>query len=934
MDRKRKRNNGGNEPEWTAARCQRLLRPIASRIAPLRKLAYITDSKNPRPDLLLDSGSVAESSFAKAHKAADEPVWLRRQDERSKAQNYSSKARTARKDGKEDAQVSSISLPTPFRARALRRDTPGKTPGGTKVEDCKASPCVRLDNKHRKRQKKDPFNSVPEAMRSVELRDRQAFEKVFELHKGVTDGFSLLLERTREGGDKTTASHQGTKGTRSLFSACLKRVPDYIQAEEDWRQSIDPDDETDVCAEVYEELEDMGSAKGWAPLREVVRAHGIKLVNDIIREKLVSPNTRAEFSNMLLSNGERVDAERLAVTLAHSLLLKRPSNQASPLFERCMSSMLHLVMFGTREFSSRLHVLQSLFRSERLHVSWVATKDVTDTIGNAVRRLASSERGDHCRSTGFLGGILEQVLKLEEVIGQEQGTFTTAQIIPASLLGPFQNTVDSLLTVLTAMAIISGKEESESQRGSIQAATTLIQELTTVILTRTAKDLKQEASGCRLSPIAVRLQYRILASALIIATGQRETKADIVQLECDEVLALISLIASDSASKLAALQEMSAFIYGLSLCCGQSLRYDARDILEDLVGRLMTEAKVSPAEHRTFLQQLSLETALKSNLASGSSHSKKLLADLENTLQGHGSLLTRESRLHSIDENATFRWEEGLCEWIAATPFVSKGRDSVGAEVDQQAPVNMPFHNARSLGYNRAKSALHSKDYDGVNDSGYLSMHETPQPTRRPLSNLEILSPDELIGDFQDTQADLSSPIPTSPTASQHASSELSLETETVNSTPLDFLAKRSASHSLWRKQRMLLKYGSSHRGNTQETLAVASTTSLHPVKQDRPRDADVPKAPVAFTTVHAEKTMTPARSEVETAVKTVVEDDADVEFDELALSCRKKPLRQPLGRTTSGSKIISKQASFVGKGKMPSRINSAAASESDDELG
>lgn len=194
MDRKRKRNSGGSEANWTAARCQRLLRPISSRIAPLRNLAYITDSYRPEKGHEVKAGVASRASSPRRTErgeSSQDPSWLRRPDTRPGFRSYSSKNGTKRPDGDAKAKAkgslphdSLVSLPTPFRARALRRGTPVKNG----ADHFMTTPCARTKTRPAKKTKKDPFTFAPVAMQSAELHDRQTFEKVFELNQGVVDG--------------------------------------------------------------------------------------------------------------------------------------------------------------------------------------------------------------------------------------------------------------------------------------------------------------------------------------------------------------------------------------------------------------------------------------------------------------------------------------------------------------------------------------------------------------------------------------------------------------------------------------------------------------------------------------------------------------------------------------------------------------------------
>ncbi|GAB7353100.1 hypothetical protein MBLNU459_g3643t1 [Dothideomycetes sp. NU459] len=303
-----------------------------------------------------------------------------------------------------DGQESPISLPTPFKVRALRRNTPSKQ--GSESHELPFT--KKRSSRPTKASKKDPFAYAPISKQSAELHDRQTFEKIFELHQGVEDGFKLLLQKTEP------PLQTSIRGVRSLMSTCLRKIPDYIQAEEDWRKSIDQDDETDVATEVYEELQELSSAPncGWQPLREVVRAHGIKLVRQIIEDGLVARNTRSELANMPLLYGTSAEAEDLSFAHAHSLIYTRPLNANSPLFEGCLLGLKDLKLFESERSpaNARIRIMDSLFYHGKLQSSWIASRDMARMMGNLVRSLASHS-GDLDNSIDFIHNRILQACR-------------------------------------------------------------------------------------------------------------------------------------------------------------------------------------------------------------------------------------------------------------------------------------------------------------------------------------------------------------------------------------------------------------------------------------------------------------------------------------------------------------------------------------------
>ncbi|KAL1297024.1 hypothetical protein AAFC00_004616 [Neodothiora populina] len=998
MDRKRKRSSTGHEVEWTAARCHRLLRPIASRVAPLQKLAYITDSH--RPEKTRNPKDVGRPSAVRQTGLSEDPAWLRRADEQTKLKSYKSKDRTTRKNGRPTAseaeqppQVTLVSLPTPFKTRALRRNTSGKTPVKKHDGDLSATPCMKLDVQLRKRSRRDPFAHAPVAMQSAELHDRQAFEKVFELHQGVTDGFSLLLQRTEPRATQKDTSTQDRRGARSLFSTCLKRIPDYIQAEEGWRNSVDPDDETDVSAEVYEELEELGSSgHGWSPLREVVRAHGVKLIKDLIESKLVSVKTRAELANMPLQHGSMHDAEMLALTFAQSLPSRRPLNTSSLLLDGCLSNMSHLVIFE-RSSSVRLRILHKLFSNKNLPVSWAGTKDMPLILSQAVRLLSSSSQSDALNVMQFLGGLFGQIFDMDQTsmrksIDNEMSQIEDDALMITSSMSPsltksVSRTMDSLLMILTAMAIIPDRQDdccNDSPADASWHASMLIHSLSMTVLMRpAAKGNLGQRHGHKM-PSSQYTMFKVLTAMLIVLIKHTHAGCTISGVEIDE---LVSAMCGISSSDRTAMEEAACFISDLAFCCGQSLQFDAQDILEDLVQTLMTTSTALSVEWKMFFQQIALETALTFAKVTRTRKSKDFVQLVEQSVLREGSMPVKlqpaqYGRAQDVKPRNNFRWEEGLCEWIAATPFTSRKAQSRITHFNTQSsplskvPANqddeaaLPTALLSTEGYN-----------DDLHDSGYLTLHETPKgPGSSASSSILSSSPDVLADDLEGnffpefggrlaplairgqstspstvTTALPSKPPPLFATSSRCAVQSQNNTTNKSRSVCLESPAPTSPSnvHIATAKDAAADAAHSTHKENLQRDSKSRSISS----GDDAPRNVypkETVKTASAATGHRTSKATseqrrpamsrpqatTPTRYSSVNKKRANTSSDSELDFDELAMSVVKaKPKHSSLPCTTNNPTVAKPKSRTkdvrVAKTK-PSRV--VASEDSDDELG
>lgn len=810
-------------------------------------------------------------------------------------------------------------------------------------------------------------------MQSAELHDRQTFEKVFELHQGVVDGYSLLLQKTEER-DKP----QNKAGARSLFSACLRKVPDYIQAEVEWRKSIDPDDETDVGAEVYEELENFGSMSGhgWPPLREVVRAHGFKLVHDIIRDRLVSVKTRAELANMPLQHGDTLDSERLALSLAHSLPLKRPFNSTSPLLDGCLASLEDASLWNKKLGSAgtRIRILDSLYSSGKLHITWLATKDMSRMLSESVRSLTSVDpSAGHGHITRFLEVIVTQVLKIKP--SSDSSTEGKADLEGMKdlkiahtcqpLLEATHKTIDSLLTVLTAMSIIFSKQDGDGandQQDSSQTAAALVECLAMSILMQCHHESKAEVSQSGSESLfATRIKLSILTSALIISIEQGTA----AHIKVQDIILGINIVSQQSDINHPTTEDLSNFICNLALCCGQSLSFDAQDILEDLVHSIMAKSDILLDQEKSFLQRLALETALVFAALSTSRKSRVFADKMEQTVKQHGRLSNvsqpkKQKLAQDVSKRGGFRWEEGLCEWIAATPFSSRKQRVTSDSQTSPLPAFVRERHVSSAKPLQDQSfSLLDDGFTDLNDSGYLSMQETPRQARHKTTALILASsPDVLNGEPQVSMPFRRAFQHPAAILARNEKSQLKLHGQKKG----EKLAVQSHAPAASKMASASGRHSLLPRDDLAKLVATAQTTPLKPIMATKnlgynlsptvglalPRQAkqaskNGKKASKGVmqtaASIETPTASTPPRTSSLLASTTRLSVDPGVDSDELALSCKKRPLQRPAAnpppRFVKNNSIAAlKPALMTGRKSGGQVSKKQVLDESDDELG
>jgi hypothetical protein len=909
MERKRKRQTGVEY--WTAAKCQRLLRPIASRIAPLRRNQYTLNSESSQkvieeeslPGFVSQNLSRREAPLTNIHTTSLDPTWLPpTQKNKSQLKKYSARHRDSQGPSghTNSPQACLVLLPTPFKARALRRGTPLKN--DLLALDMSTSPCAprNLPLVRRDRQRKDPFTRAPIAKQSIELQGRQKYERTFELHQGVTDGFSLLLQRTTS----TDSSGSSGKGVSSLLSMCLRRVPDYIRAEEDWRKDIDENDDTDVSAEVYEELEDLGSVHGhgWPGLREVVIAHGMSLIHEIIKDKLVATETRAELARIPAKYGFDKASENLLLAYAQSLSLKRPLGVDSRLFDGCLLS-LTIMQPASAKNEVFVRLLDALFSSGRLKISWLATRDMV-TLSTGMIRALASRSGDSGNIVHFLQGRISQISRAElvrEDVNRKkpEGNLDSWRELDKSL----DNTIVSIVTVLTAIVLIErNTRDSSGSSEKCTAAGTLLARLSVIVLT-SLEALEHERSTSLSDQNAV--CFSLLASSMILSVNTGGGKEQTLLSKEDILHGMAFLQGKGNLSNTRTIIERAAsFLVDLSRCCGQSLHSDSQSYLEGLVRSILEEAEHGSDKERTFLKQWAMESSLLSVKISATRRSRTFLNDIEAAMTRPESLNIRSTDMTLYHGNAptaepVLRWEEGLCEWIVASPLRTRKSNKGIANT------------------NRNRSTSTSEQDSDLDDSGYLSeIKETPTLQRKSINISNMLASPDVLGfdsemplrlSFEDrTKAQKTTTVPWEASPTIQYLQQSTSQRKTPDTVQAVAETSKVGTHSV--------------------VCDVHADVAARPAKKRKSRAVREPKPETSSLVLTAPQQS--SKQELHNLVEEQISDPSESDMDELAMSCSKRR-----GKPSVTSRVVPRE-SYV-KDLVPAkRASSQFVDVSDDELG
>ena len=313
----------GHAP-WTATRCHRLLRPISSRILQLRKEKKLSSSEQSRKSI---SGQEVKNessctttrgnpvSTIPVDASVDkDPDWQPDgKPARKLKRTYSARDGGAPATTLRPAEKSRINILSGPRAQGARG---GRQVGfdGLNHHELSSGTENSDDPSRKPALPAEHFPTCNNALRNSLRQLAKSTTGSWMLYEGLYNGLDALLRAT------TKSKPRPEKGAKSLFALCLGKMPAYIDVEQEWIKEEDPDSKEDAAEAIYADLESLSTAEGsgWKPLKEVVRAHGIHLIDMAIRDGTIPFAIACKFELLCWNSCAYKEVETLVSSILQS----------------------------------------------------------------------------------------------------------------------------------------------------------------------------------------------------------------------------------------------------------------------------------------------------------------------------------------------------------------------------------------------------------------------------------------------------------------------------------------------------------------------------------------------------------------------------------------------------------------------------------------
>jgi len=676
---------------WTTSRCNRLLRPLSSKLAKLRKELERPPSSPAEPRGASSAFATKQppnktTNFTRpAHKPrgfdkATDPDWRPGAKPAAAKKTYGGRGARKLAGGlrREGASVRHVSRPgeiafTPLMARM----------GG----QLQSSPTAQMSPL-----KKYGKNRGPLLVNSKQFQPaRHMHPDLHKLVQRLLEAYANLLQAT------TTGHEKRWKGTRSLMGACLRRLPSYIALEEHFAtlDKLEEEDETedrDVANDVYEHLEaqfEHQPGQGWRPFRQVVRAHATSLLCNAIEDRLLGPDSLSIMVTHCLNVSAWDEAERMLLAYIPRMeVLPMPVCLQADLFNMQKQPFLSLFKsFVDRTGRYRLlySLLEYMVALDLLPLEWLATECMRPLWDRLVRSISENDHRTRDSAYQFMETATLASMGLPDArfLEEQVAASVSRRFVPSSredLRLALNTTFSSLLTVLCSIALVSSNREDPVGKSVAQRIARALD--TTLIALSTRGNIRDElqrldADGEDVQVFAQRALWVNFAAFVVHLEGCSHTAPTVV-LTAASYGSILSWTAAQfnvtGVNSATVFTALPALIASIARGTGRIWQDDGFDQIQRLVAAFMSTSRFRLPHKLWTLKRLALESAMEFAYSTGDVEHMIFARSIEQTMRNQGRLVIVNSPDKDAPPTASggFKWEEGIGEWVACTPFAKQ----------------------------------------------------------------------------------------------------------------------------------------------------------------------------------------------------------------------------------------------------------------------
>lgn len=521
---------------------------------------------------------------------------------------------------------------------------------------------------------------------------------------------------------------------RSLFSTCLRQIPNYIAEEQRLTTNDDPENESDIASEVYTDLEAFGSAPdaGWEALREVVRAHGVSLVGEAIQEGLIELALSRHIVSLCLGLAAYDEAECVIESMV--LFVKSPpfptkgrttlcAGNSHPINKWAKSHLFHappLTDEASRIMGALKYYVLQTGRHGFMHrqtaamldagvfpVELISSKTMIECWNGVIRSV--TQQDDHAQSAALLLQIAisqsyrrsltakasTQVHDLRlraweyNTAGPTLRSYKSGQAVKTAVesqavgsveagAGPedtekaLQSTFSNILTVLSAINVLRSSKSGLDSSYPDFLSMAILQDMALEI--HQALELAKVTSCAnRLRSVPVEPLRLPLLSAGLVLLVSRKAGAEVSPNQVRDLATLASLPSSNES-----LGNAGSFLGEIARCCDEAGSGDGFRFIQVTVQNLssIADSNMYDTPTRRLCGGIAHAAAFAFSESTGQPKHLNWALDVEyaitRTFDDLPKAVVDKTPARAVmRNNCGYKWEEGICEWIAKTPSLA-----------------------------------------------------------------------------------------------------------------------------------------------------------------------------------------------------------------------------------------------------------------------
>ena len=689
---------------WTTARCKRLLRPIFSRLALLKKHkpgahsseSLETDHYRDKRGRDGNKGGFEAMAWTNRSSGLDkrDPEWDPEEGRKKRLKRtYSSKSGSSNTQGhglpknSSHLQNPSVQLPSPLVSR--RRSVDASRQGGT--EDGPRPSRLQATSENSEISAKNRMGYPWSAKANPRDKFRRLAKSIAPLQWMVYDGLYNALDNLLA---NTAKNKLGSgKGAQSLFSMCLKRLPAYVAEEEARAEEENPDDPEDVMTFMYNELETFSEAK--TSMRQVVRAHGILLFSEAIEGGFIAPAIARNLVILCLHYAAYMEAEAIVASLIKAMPpIARPTATVNGLFSQNTSPALQALRdtsLQTRRYKFLFKQLSVLFARGDIPIVWISSHDMIEVWNQALRAVTQSQ-DDSTEAAELIRTVLKQLYSghktdMVNMIHTKRIRSVSLRCkrnIPELLPMPPQchnekeesaliATTSNILTIILSVIYAKFFPSNVCDDRNIAASTSL-HLLNCLVLESLQAMHFMNPEPWQDGSLPKMATFIYVPTLFIDICSLQKLSSDV---DIPEPLSFGK--AAPILPNTNTLEILSALLSSIAQCCSRISSTSPFTIIKHITAALQNLPRESTTQ--PFFSQLAVSTAFEfAEITMRQEHldwALRVEDTCTNEHDEHGRTPARIASVVKRPENKTtvsFRWEDSICEWVARTPAPTKAK--------------------------------------------------------------------------------------------------------------------------------------------------------------------------------------------------------------------------------------------------------------------